>query len=129
MRSEPCLKQKFGIGKTAVYDVINDRKAILEQCEDEADPKKKHMKFTDKPINNAILSWTEPKSLSHRSSLLPKLQKHWTFFNHLWSKMRATKQSFWLIRSKRSLIPSACNALLRQRFPISFVSVYFYYVC
>ena len=51
------LKQKFGVGKTAVYDIVNDRKEILKQIEDGANPKKKRMKFEDTPVNEATLSW------------------------------------------------------------------------
>lgn len=51
------LKQKFGVGKTAVYDVLNNRKSVLEQVEDGTDPKKKQLKMTDNPIDDATLSW------------------------------------------------------------------------
>jgi len=51
------LKKNYGIGKTAVYDIINDRKTVLKQAEDGADPKRKHVKLTDKPIDDATLSW------------------------------------------------------------------------
>jgi predicted DNA-binding protein YlxM (UPF0122 family) len=51
------LKQKYGIGKTAVYDVINNRAAILKQIEDGGDQKRKRMKTTEMPIDDAVLSW------------------------------------------------------------------------
>lgn len=55
-KSVDDLKKKFGIGKSTVYDIINDWKSIFAKIDDGADPKKKRMKLEETQLNDAALS-------------------------------------------------------------------------